>query len=128
MELSEVRFSIWQFVRLMVYLEDQNANAEGANTDQLTLFNAWSEVWGRLDRDLTRLAESDMDAYAEMMMDQEVVIEDATAPLIITAKAAFTAVIQDMDKAIDAGGDKHLMDSLTFERRELDHLIKRLGS
>jgi len=123
MEMSEVRFTVWQFVRLMVYLEDH----AGGNADQAALLSAWSDVWTRLDKDLARLAESDMDAYAEMMMDQEVVIEDATAPLIAAAKTALEAVTVDMGKAIQAGGEKKLIDSLMFESRELAQLTKKLG-
>lgn len=123
MELSEVRFTVWQFVRLMVYLEDHSEdNAEAA------VLSAWSDVWARLDKDLARLSESDMDAYAEMMMEQEVVIEDATAPLIATAKTALQAVLVDMGKSIEAGGEKNLIDSLVFESRELAQLIKKLGA
>lgn len=123
MELSEVRFTVWQFVRLMVYLEDHSeGNAEAA------LLSAWSDVWARLDKDLARLSESDMDAYAEMMMEQEVVIEDATPPLISTAKTALQAVLVDMGNAIEAGGEKNLIDSLMFESRELAQLIKKIGA
>lgn len=123
MELSEVRFTVWQFVRLMVHLED---HAEG--DAEAALLSAWSDVWARLDKDLARLSESDMDAYAEMMMEQEVVIEDATAPLIATAKTALQAVLVDMGNAIEAGGEKSLIDSLTFESRELVQLIKKLDA
>ncbi len=127
-DTREIRFTVWQFVRLMVHLEDRPKPSAA----EVALLSAWAEVWAALDQDLTRLAEQDPDAYAEMMMDQEVVIEDANAALISTAKSALEAVMDEMDAAIEAAGDKSrgddtLLDSLKFERRELRQLTRKLG-
>lgn len=124
---TTLRFTVWQFVRLMVHLEDRQNAKPGPHPDETALLNAWADIWSPLDQDLARLAESDTDAYSDMMMDQDVVIEEATPAQVLTTKAALEAVIKEMDKAIKRGGEAALLDSLTFERRELGQLIRKLG-
>lgn len=119
----ELRFTVWQFVRLMVHLEEHPAQSATAKA----LYAAWADVWAALDRDLARLAQDDMDAYSEMMLDQDVVIEDATPDQVATAKAALEAVIAEMDRALEAEAEKTMLDSLKFERRELHQLSRKLG-
>jgi hypothetical protein len=119
----ELRFTVWQFVRLMVHLEETSKRSR----DQEALFTAWSDVWTPLDQDLAHLGASDADAYSDMMMDQDVVIEDATAEQAATAKVVLQAVIETMDTAIKSERDQKLLDSLTFERRELHTLVRKLG-
>lgn len=123
MKINEIRFTVWQFVRLMVHLEDQAK----LSPDEQALFNAWNDVWKPLDENLARLAASDADAYSDMMMDQDVVIENATAEQAATAKTALDAVMGEMDATIAAGGDDEVLDSLKFERRELRQLARKLG-
>lgn len=123
MKINEIRFTVWQFVRLMVHLEDQAK----LSPDEQALFKAWNDVWKPLDENLAHLAASDVDAYSDMMMDQDVVIENATAEQAATAKAALDAVMGEMDATIAAGGDDDAVDSLKFERRELRQLSRKLG-
>ena len=137
MPIREIRFTVWQFVRLMVHLEErrdaqQNNTQLGPRADEAALWAAWAGVWTPLDQELARLAESDAAAYADMMMNQDVVIEDVPAALAATAKAALEAVMAEMDSAIEAAttktdGDEDLLDSLKFERRELRQLTRKLG-
>jgi hypothetical protein len=124
---TKLRFTVWQFVRLMVHLEDRQTAKSGPRPDETALLKAWADIWSPLDQDLARLAESDTDAYSDMMMDQDVVIEDATPAEVLTAKAALEAVIKEMDLAIKRGGETALLDSLSFERRELGQLTRKLG-
>lgn len=124
---TKLRFTVWQFVRLMVHLEDRQTAKPGPRAEETALLNAWADIWAPLDQDLARLAESDTDAYSDMMMDQDVVIEEATPAEMLTAKAALEAVIQEMDLAIKRGSEPSLLDSLTFERRELGQLVRKLG-
>jgi hypothetical protein len=122
----ELRFTVWQFVRLMVHLEERREAATSPRANEVALLDAWAYVWTPLDQDLARLAESDPDGYAEMMMDQEVVFEEATAKQAATAAATLEAVMSQMDREIEAGGDKTLIESLKFERRELRQLVRKL--
>ena len=123
MDLPELRFTVWQFVRLMVHLED----AAKRTRQQNALYDDWAEVWSPLDQDLANLAESDADAYGEMMMDQDVVFDAPTPEQIATAQVTLEAVIADMDRAVKAGGDETHLESLKFERRELHKLARKLA-
>ena len=124
---TKLRFTVWQFVRLMVHLEDRQIAKPGPRPEETALLDAWAEIWSPLDQDLARLAESDTDAYSDMMMDQDVVIEEATPAQVLAAKAALEAVIKEMDLALKRGGDTALLESLAFERRELGQLVRKLG-
>jgi len=120
----ELHFTVWQFVRLMVQLEDHPDS----------LFEAWDDVWRTLDTNLTELAEHDADAFSDMMMNQDVIIEDATPPQALAAEEALKMVMVQLDKAIAAAGandnsdeqSEHLQ-SLKFERRELRQLTRKLA-
>jgi len=112
----EIRFTVWQFVRLMVRLE-QHPDAR---------LDAWAEVWHDMDTDLTALAQSDPDSYGETMMDKEVVMEDATPEQALAAKIALEAVMDEIDQAIETETGGELLQSLKFERRELRQLTRKL--
>lgn len=126
----ELRFTVWQFVRLMVHIE------ETANPSKplKTLQAAWDDVWQPLDGELSELAERDFDAFSELMMDQDVVIEDATVEQAATAQHVITEIMAAMDRTIEEGGradsshdDSEHIQNLKFERRELRQLSRKLG-
>lgn len=123
----ELRFTVWEFVRLMVHLEDADTLPPAAQG----LRDAWRDIWTSLDEELARLAEEDFDAYSTMMMDQDVVIEDATLDHAHAAAGALTDVMNVMDAAIAQGsgpeGDDEQLQSLKFERRELRQLARKLS-
>lgn len=127
----ELRFTVWQFVRLMVHLEDAAKPAAA----QRRLYEAWRDVWTPLDRELADLAAGDAEAYSTMMMDQDVVFEDATSDQAAAAAGALEAVMADLDAAIaqeadkaeGPDGDEAFVQSLKFERRELRQLARKLA-
>jgi len=122
----ELRFTVWQFVRLMVYLEETNDTSSVQKTAKAALRDAWDDVWQPLDQELTELVERDFDAYSNLMMDQDVVIENATPEQIKTAAHALNHVMVEMDQAIAAGGELEHLQNLKFERRELRQLTRKL--
>ncbi|TCS64957.1 hypothetical protein [Varunaivibrio sulfuroxidans] len=128
-----LHFTVWQFVRLCVRLEEEIA-ARGDLDSSLdaaaakTLFDAWGDIWTEVDGELARLAEEDFPAYAEMMMDRDVVIEDVPAEQVKTCVALLDAVIADMDATLKHGGDEDLIKNLTFERQELSELKADLAT
>lgn len=101
----ELRFTVWEFVRLMVHLEDADTLPPAAQG----LRDAWRDIWTSLDEELARLAEEDFDAYSTMMMDQDVVIEDATLDHAHAAAGALTDVMNVMDAAIAQGAAREAM-------------------
>ena len=62
-----------------------------------------------------------------MMMDQDLVIDDATNEQIDTAKGAIEKVMAQLDTLQKEGGDDEYMQSLKFERRELRQLARKFG-
>lgn len=118
----EIRVTVWQFVRLMVHLEE----GAGHSPAETALLDAWRDVWRPLDQELGELAERDFEAYSELMMDQDVIIEDATADQAHAAAKTLGRVMDDMDAAIEAGGDPAHLQNLKFERRELRQLARKL--
>jgi hypothetical protein len=118
----ELRFTVWQFVRLMVHLES-HPDAQ---------FDAWKDVWETLDADLGTLSTQDNEAFSDMMMNQDVVIEDATKAQALAAQTALSAVMGEIETAITEAAEATEQDSehlqgLKFERRELRQLARKLG-
>ena len=73
-----LEFAVWQFVRIMVRLEEQAAKKRGfART---SVFGAWRARWREVDQRLSKLGQADAEGFSDLMMRQKVVIEDATAP------------------------------------------------
>lgn len=98
------------------------------------LHGAWNDVWQPLDAELSELAERDFDMFSELMMDQDVVIEDATVEQAATAQGAINEIMATMDRAIEESGtagashdDSEHIQNLKFERRELRQLSRKLG-
>ncbi|MEG3617224.1 hypothetical protein V5T82_02040 [Magnetovibrio sp. PR-2] len=118
-----ISFTVWQFVRVMVYLEE----VSNPSPDQKALCDAWAEIWKELDQQLNRLAEDDFDAYSQMMMDQDLIIDDALPAQIETAKDVLEKVMAQLDKLQHLGGEDEYMQSLKFERRELRQLARKFG-
>jgi len=111
----ELKFTVWQFVRIMVWLEEG-----GRDKAAKAAYEAWSETWKDVDEQLTQLAEEDHDAYSEMMMDQEVVFENVSKDQALQVLRALEAVTLSMKSEIDKGeADPDYLESIRLERREL---------
>jgi len=111
----ELKFTVWQFVRIMVWLEEA-----GRDKKAKSAYEAWSETWKDIDEQLTRLAEEDHDAYSEMMMDREVVFENVAKEQATEVLRALEAVTLSMKSEIDKGeADPDYLESIRLERREL---------
>ena len=108
-----LEFTVWQFVRVMVRLEKVGQKSAA--------WRAWWKDWTKLDRRLERLAKTDRAAYSRLMMDEEVVIADATPAEAADVLRALDAVIGEMgaELAKDAELDDETLASLAFERDEL---------
>ena len=123
---GEVSLDVWQFVRVMVRLEE-TAEVRGTGSRD-RLYRAWRASWDKMDRELTRLGESDADAFAELMMDHDVVLplpRDQRGQLNRT----IDEVIAELSRTIaveerDTERQRHLR----FERTELGKLGKRIVS
>ncbi len=114
--MIEIEITVWQFVRLMVDLEEQAPSSEA--------YAAWSEAWAELDRRLEELRQRDHESYADLMMNQEVVIQADKARLEQAAKA-LGRVVKALGRAFDKEQDAAVRDDLLFEQGELQELQAR---
>jgi hypothetical protein len=132
-----INFVIWQFVRIMVCLEQQTNETDGLRKE--SVLSVWSEIWQELDGRLAELGETDAAAYADLMMEQEVIIDEISAPQIdevvgvvdlvseqINAELAqFKGSMSEQSK--ESKEDiKLLLESLTYELGELKSLKNEL--
>lgn len=111
---------IWQFVRIMVYLEGRK---KGPAADLYTL---WRGQWADVDRTLADLSQKDPDAFARMMMSDTVALHCASAAQLHEMQKAVAAVITELKAEIAKGGDDEHLTDLAFERDELTALNKDL--
>lgn len=113
---QNLRLTVWEYVRLMVALEDKPKREAMAEE----LKRLWAESWAEIDAELTRLAAQDPDAYAVMMMDREVVLPDATPP----RRRYVAAVLREVARAMRAERDR--LAPAAPERADFEFEIKAL--
>ncbi|MEM9682700.1 MAG: hypothetical protein AAF942_05500 [Pseudomonadota bacterium] len=118
-----VALATWQFVRLMVRLEESRRQS-GARR---SLYDAWREDWETLDAELEKLRRDDFGAFSELMIDKEVVFENVRPHHVETAAEMMTEVADQLARdQKKARGKKK--DDLKFEETELRDLAGELGS
>ncbi len=120
------RFRVWEFVRVMVRLE--SAPARRPKKSGRTFYRAHREAWEKLDRRLARLAESDADAFSDLMMNRHVTAAFETPDQMRQVAGALDGVVAEMGREIDKGGDAALLASLENERKALRALKRRLNA
>jgi hypothetical protein len=113
----EVEFTVWQFVRIMVDLEGRRANRPA--------YEAWQEAWKELDRKLERNRQKDVEAFSDLMMNKEVIV-DANLAQVQDAAEAAGRVIRALGKALVRVDSHRERDNLLFEQGELEELRSRL--
>ncbi|MDG1153372.1 MAG: hypothetical protein P8N25_00755 [Alphaproteobacteria bacterium] len=110
---------IWQFVRIMVEAE---TNKEGK-----ILLDNFGDAWNEVDAKLTELADTDMQAYANMMMSQNIVLEtnkkinEAMVSIISSVIEKLTNQLDNIDTESD-----ELAQDLAFEIQGLEQLVDEL--
>ncbi len=120
---NSVSVDVWQFVRIMVALEKGGRRGGRAGSAYAT----WRDIWKELDGRLEQLGKSDPVAFADLMMEQQVVLPNASPERLREIVAAIKTVTQDMDGALDRGtGDSGRTADLRFERGALKALARRL--
>ncbi len=113
----KIELTIWQFVRLMVFLEEHPDT--GGDGGLPPLLEAWSDVWHEVDKKLEDLSENDFEAYADMMMDENVSIDDVASTHALSTADALIKIAEMMQDVIEGGADEEDKESLEFEKSEL---------
>ena len=123
---GDVTFTVWQFVRVMVRLEESSRSRGNRPRDQL--YAGWRDAWREVDQELTRLGKDDPDGFADLMMEHEVVLACPSKFQLNQVVQVIEEVASQLSKSIaaKAGGPEQLR-HLKFERTELDKLKKRIA-
>jgi hypothetical protein len=118
----KLAIDVWQLVRMMVQLEHQ-AGARGGSS----AYDEWREAWQEIDRRLDELGRTDAEAFAELMMNHQVVLTVSDPRQLEEAAAALDEVIAQMSASLkDGEGDARQRADLRFERAALAALRQRL--
>lgn len=114
-------FDTWQFVRVMVRLEQTRTR----DSARRTLWAAWAADWRRLDGELETLRAADFGRFAEAMMDQEVTFDPVDAATARTVARLAREVAGEIGRA-QKGADPATRTDLAFEQAGLAELAGRL--
>lgn len=115
----ELRLVIWQFVRTMVELE---------NSGKLSLlYCSWEKEWIEIDKQLYQLSNEDHKAYADLMMNQEVVLKVENVKFWSEIRDALMRVNKNIDRELKViKQNDPRREDLMFERRELRNLCENV--
>ena len=112
-------FDTWQFVRLMVRLEETRSR----DSARRALWAAWAADWRKLDAELEAQRTADFGRFARAMMDQEVIFDPVDAASARTVARLAREVAGEIGRAQKSAGDR---EDLAFEQAGLDDLAGRL--
>lgn len=125
--MADLTLDVWQFVRLMVRMEESlKAHGGGRGTALKALYDRWEDIWVDLDARLVDLGREDPDGFADLMMDQEVVLEDVSESDRLLVRAELEKVVTQLKSALTRTDDPGEVEDLSFERDELTRRLKSL--
>ena len=124
--MTELRIVVWQFVRIMVQMETEVTRRKQGRRQAPagSVYHDWREAWEELDSKLTELGKNNVQAYATLMMDQEVV-------LACRNQGQIDEVVRTVDRVIKRLGDlitrkAGKIKDLNFELKEMKVLRQEL--
>ena len=121
----ELRLVVWQFVRIMVQLE-KVSRVRGRDRAP-SVYREWRSAWTEVDRTLERLGKTDVEAFSDLMMNQEVVLKMRGKGQLNEVTRTAENVVGQLDQLIrEARGNAQQEEDLQFERREMKALVRKL--
>jgi|GEM_PF-303714 hypothetical protein len=126
---SDLTLDVWQFVRLMVQMEETlngSGSAQGGGSGLKALYDLWEDLWVDLDAQLLDLGKRDPETFADMMMEQEVVLENPPAGARALAADELAKVVDALKRQLTRTDDPLQVEDLSFERDELSETIRTL--
>lgn len=125
--MADLTLDVWQFVRLMVGMEETLASHGGGHGSAIKrLYDKWEDIWVDLDAQLVDLGKKSPDAFADLMMDQEVVLEEISPAEQAIVKGELEKVLKQIKATLSTAEDPVVVDDLSFERDELSLTIRSL--
>ena len=125
MTVNDLRLTVWQFVRLMVQVDETLAAKPDPGAQAVK--DMWDDIWLDIDARLEELGRKDPDGFATMMMDQEVVLTGMTPSLQSAIGSEVAKVVRAMQGTRRSTKDQQSKDDLTFEIQELNDVLSDLG-
>ena len=119
--MTSVSFVTWQFVRLMVRLEE-SLDRDG---QRQSLYGKWQADWEKLDRELDRLRKDDFGAFSDLMMEHEIRFDDASSDDLMTAAGVIDEVANQLGH-VGKPDDRAQRRDIEFEAKELTTLADAL--
>lgn len=130
---TDLHLDVWQFVRLMVQMEETLERAgfspragTGGGGALKTLHDLWEDLWVDLDAQLVDLGRRDPDAFADLMMNQEVVLENPPAGARGLVADELSKVVDALKRQLAHTEDPAQVEDLSFERDALVETIHQL--
>jgi hypothetical protein len=125
--MADLSLDVWQFVRLMVRMEESlKAHGGGRGTQLKALYDRWEDLWVDLDARLVDLGREDPDGFADLMMEQEVVLEEVSEAERALVRAELEKVVAQIKSALARTDDPGEVEDLSFERDELVRTLRGL--
>lgn len=118
--MSDLTLDVWQFVRLMVGMEETlSAHSGGKGSATKALYDKWEDVWVDLDAQLVDLGKHDLEKFANLMMEQEVVLEDVLPGERDIVIREMENVLRQIKARLAQTDDPGDVEDLSFERDEI---------
>lgn len=122
--MRDITMPVWQFVRLMVRIEETQEKYGDANLR--ALYAEWEEFWADLDARLIDAGNRSREEFANMMMQQEVVMHRMEDIQIALIRRELTALIKQLQKQASETKLKEDTRNLNYEWREIALFVKNL--
>ena len=124
--MRDITMPVWQFVRLMVKIEETQDKYGDVNLRKL--YSEWEDFWADLDARLLDAGNRSREEFANMMMHQEVVMHRMDDIQIALIRREFTALIKILQKLASQTKLKEDKRNINYEWREIELFLKDLSS
>lgn len=122
--MRDITMPVWQFVRLMVRIEE--TQEKYSDTNLRKLYSEWEEFWADLDARLIDAGNRSREDFANMMMQQEVVMHRMDDIQIALVRRELTALIKQLQKIASEARLKEDKRNLNYEWREIELFLHSL--
>jgi hypothetical protein len=120
----ELRIPVWQFVRIMVHLEGDSGRGKSKGE---SVYGDWLDAWTELDAHLTKLGKTNADGFADLMMEQEVLVVCRGQARLAELRRTIDTVARRMKADVRHAADAEHKRDLRREARGLEALSRDLA-
>lgn len=118
MKCKTLQIDMWQFVRIMVEAEK--------NTSGAILLNTYADIWQDVDTTLSKIAHTDMEKYAALMMETSVTLTEVHRQLADCIIQIAGEVIRQLSDALNSTDNQQAQQDYAFEIQGLEQLVDEI--